>query len=749
MNLFKRLYSTIEKHHFLFIILAYFLVNLLFMHPFWRELFFDKSKIGARYGEVFVAEWAIDKVYQNITSGRNPFARSESVLYPFGTDFTTTDSGNGFFFVFLRPFLSAHQSLSVMVAIGLFFANMGMYLFLRKLRISKSVSFLIGLAFGYMTFLMPRMGHLNYMSIYVFPWFYFCGLSFFRESRKGIKILLSVGIALFFVLSLYLNLYYFVMILLSTSILIIYALLFSRSCFLLKIKGSLKYIFLIFLLIGLFLSPWLKALYETFLFEELPQTVGWGGAIEGSSDLFGYFIPSIYSYFLKGVTVFIGSHFQFAYGIFENFTYPGVFIIFTYMTLFILKLKNKVPNKLYLSIRPYLCVSIIFWILTLGPFLHIFGKWSWLNKVSIPLPYIFFHFLPFMANIRIPGRLIVAFIFFSYIIGGYLFDYVLKTKTHIFRTILFVAFLTIFIIDHYFEINIPPPHFIPNSLYNTIAKDQSNITVMEVPSVVRDGFTYFGNNDALGFIEGQQIHKKQVLAGYLGRIPYFKTNYYQRNPFLGYMGRLMDNNLAHNGGIEKNDFSNWKEIDLKRSIDSINFLDLKYLLIDDNKVFSGSISATFADLGFKKIQQENYFSLWKREPDKKEYLTVDIGGPDDDMFLGVGWNSRDSGFRYAWKKSSVLFKIYKPRKLNLVFNAMSFHEDQSVDIYINKKKVGRIYINQSLKDYTLPINEIFSPGINIINFRFTKTFRPANVIPGSKNRNQYSVKFTKISLMEN
>lgn len=744
--------QLLSKYTSFFILCGYFLVNIAFFNSFWAEIIFDNSKVGARYGEVFVAEWAMDKVYQNIMSGKNPFTHSNAVLYPFGLDFTSTDSGNGFYFVLLRPFFSEHQSLAIIVATGLIFANIGMYLLLRKLGISRMISYLLGLAFGYMTFLTPRVGHLNFMSIYVFPWFFLCGYSLFKEFDQKIKFLFSAGTALFFVLSLYLNLYYFIMIVLSISLFAIYSILFSQKTFLHGIKNNLKYILLSFLLIVIFLIPWLKVLYETYLFEGLPKTNGWGGAIEFSSDLFGFFVPSIYSYFLSPIADFIGIHFKFASRIFENFTYPGLFIIFTFITLFILKLKNKLPNKLYLSIRPYLYISGVFWILTLGPFLHILGKWGLTVddevRIVIPLPFIIFHYLPFMANIRIPGRLIVAFIFFSYIICAYLFDYLLRNKGKRVKTIFFFIFITIFFLDHYFKISVPPPQFIPYNAYKAIANDPSNITVMEAPSVVRDGFTYFGNSNGLEFVEGQIIHNKPVLAGYMGRIPYFKSDYYKRNPLLGFMGRLMDDNLEQNGGVDKSDLSRWKILDYKRSIDSINFLDLKYFLLDDNRTFASTISAELTNLGFNMTLTDDHFSLWQRIPEKKEYLSVDIGGQDDDMFLGAGWNTREEGFRWTWKNSSVMFKVIKPRKFILYFQASSFYKPQKVNIYVNKKKITAVMLPTLLEKFYIPIDQELGEGINFIHFIFSSAYRPSDVILSNNDNRFLSAKFTKVSLEE-
>src|SRR3990167_1951404 len=138
------------------VILIYFLINLLFMRSFWSELIFDRSKIGAVFGEVYAAEWALNHIYENLISLKNPYSHTLDILYPFGANLLVTDAGSGFFFIFLRPFLSIHQAFYVTIALGLFAANIGMYLLLRKLNFSKLIAFILGLSYGYTTYLMVR-----------------------------------------------------------------------------------------------------------------------------------------------------------------------------------------------------------------------------------------------------------------------------------------------------------------------------------------------------------------------------------------------------------------------------------------------------------------------------------------------------------------------------------------------------------------------------------------------------------------
>lgn len=747
----------LKRFSWLLVVIGYAIINIIFnYHLYWHQLITDLSKTGAVYGEVQVYEWALEKFYQILISGHNPFGTSTAILYPFGLNFSLLDLGYGLFFPLLKPFLSTNQTVSVLVVIFLFLANIGMYLLLRKLNFNKVLSFIIGAAYGYMTFLMPRAGHLSYWCHFVFPWFYYCFISLLTNKNNFKKVLSSVGISLFFVLTLWSNFYYFVILLISIFSFIIYFLLLKTKIFFNQIKKLWKHFILIGLLILIFLIPWLKGLYEFFIFDQVPRTQGWGGAIEFGSDLFNYFIPSEYGYLvtkfpilLKPFSLFLNFYTPTARSIFENFTYPGIIILFCFFALIFLY--KKFDKKIKEDIKPFLFTSIVFFILTLGPFLHVFGHWTLTVdegiKIVIPLPYIILHYIPFLNNIRVPGRLIVGFIFFAYIVCAYIINYFLKNKSIRFKQIFFVILFLIFFADQRVTDNVfPPPQIYPYKIFQTIKSDQAKISVLEIPFTVRDGFTYFGSGDAIGMTVGQLLHGKSVLGGYIGRIADYKKNYYRLNPFLGFLGRMIDENLLNNPSIEKNDLINWKNIGLEKSKKTIDFLDIKYIINNDEKSYSASLSAVYQELGYEKKLIDNKYSLWEKRLDQNEYKNIQMDNPADNLFLGFGWYDLENNFRWVDRRSSVMFKIQKPGKYSLNFEAAAFYKDQPVTVYLNKKKVAKINISTEMKEYSVPIFTKFETGINTVYFMFDKYYLPSNVIPGSLDERRLSGKFIKIWL---
>ena len=759
----KQIKNVIKKltGHFswILIIAGYMIINVIFNYRvYWHQLINDLSKTGAVWGEVQAYGWLTNKFYQAIISGQNPFGLIKGIFYPFNFHLGLTDAANGFFFLFLRPFFSVHQSMSIIVAFSLLFANIGMYLLLRTLKFDKLTSFFIGLSYGYMTFLMPRGGHLNYWCIYLFPWFYYCSINLLTNKSEFKKIIFSIGVALFFVLTLWLNFYYFVILLISIFSFAGYFLILKTKIFFIKIKNLWKHFVLIGLLTLFLLIPWLKGLYEVFIFDQVPTTQGWGGAIEFSSDLFNYFLPSEYGYLvtkfpilLKPFSLFLKLYTPNARSIFENFTYPGIIILFSYFVLIFLY--KKFDKKTKEDIKPFLFISVVFFILTLGPFLHVFGHWTLTVdegiKIVIPLPYIILHYIPFLNNIRVPGRLIVGFIFFAYIVCAYLISFFLKNKSTHFKTIFFIIFFVVFIIDQRVTDNIfPPPQIYPNKIYQKIKSDKADVSVMEIPFTVRDGFTYFGDGNAIGMTVGELIHEKPVIGGYMGRVSDYKKNYYRLNPFTGYIGRLIDGGLKNNPIIDQNDLPNWAKIDTEKSKDIVNFLNLKYIIIDDKREYTATLSAVLKEIGFNKEKNDESYSLWTRPVEEIDVLNIEMSDSENVTYLGMGWHNPEGDFRWVEKRSFVMFKTTKQKKYNLNFKASTFNKDQFVTIYLNKKKVAKINISTTIKEYSVPINTKLEEGINKIYFMFDEYYRPIDVIPGSLDERRLSAKFIKIWLVE-
>lgn len=732
-------------------LLIYLIVNLWYYKSFWHELKFDTSTVEARYGEVLATEWGIEQAYQNIVAGKNPFAWRSSAFYPFGTEFASTDSGNALYFIALRPWLSTHQAMSITVALSIYAASVGMYLLLRKLKIGVGIAGILGLAFAYTTFLLPRMGHLTYMSIYVFPWFYLSALTMTGRGKLGKRVLGALGTAFFLAMALYHNLYYFVTLLLSAGLLGGFYGCCRRDEVVEVVKNSWRMIVVGGVAIVAMIAQWLVTLRQVTLFSGLPKTEGWAGALQFSTDLFGMFIPSYYSRYLRGIAVWTDQHWAFAKGIFENYTYPGIMILVTLGIFGYLIIRKKNFGKAKQQVAPWLFAGFWLWSLTLGPFLHVAGRWTKELqegiKLVVPLPFALFHYLPFMGNIRSPGRLAIGYIFVSYIVIGYLWQSWGKRLTKEGKALVFVGLLAVLILDHSIKYSLATPTPLPYQIYEFIKKDPGGGVVQEIPSAMRDGFIYFGNTEGLNFIAGQLIHGKPMLAGYSGRVPSYKFAYYQQNAWLGYVGRMIDPQVVNNGGLDRTDLSKWQELNENEARRAVDFLDIKYIILYPTTPGYTQIVTELPKLGYKKIKEESVAELWSREPTDQEYLSVKIGEPGDELQIAGNWYGRDQGFRWMNSTAQILLKVADKKEMTLHLEGASYHKTQLIKIYLNREFLGSVNLETTRKDNQLLVpRTMLKTGINTIHIIAADSWQPKVVDPTSTDSNLLSAQFSEIYL---
>jgi hypothetical protein len=729
-------FSVYQKYFNFWAIYIYIVTNFLFnFRYFFSQILDDSTHRGSIFGEVWMFEWLTEKFYEKMVSSANPFAAISGIIYPFQIQLGATDAGYGLFLWPFKYLLSTHQALFLIIPLSTLLACFGMYFLMKKVGIRREISFLVGLAFGNMTFLIPRLGHLNYWCIFVFPWFYYCLMSLFKSKRQSSRALFALGMSVFFSLTLWLNFYYFVILCSSIVFLGLYYCLKQRSVCMLYLRQFWTFGFMFLVFVGIFQIQWIIALVDWIRFDQLPVTPGFGGAIEYSSDLINYFIPSAYGYYTDFIGKYIGKHFIFASHIFEDFTYPGVIILVVY-GIYIWQWVIKKKLSFHHRAAPLFWTGIFFVILTLGPFLHIFGKWGILVDDNIrlvfPLPYLGLKYLPFFNNIRVPGRLVVGFIFFAYwVVGLWLNQW---SKRFSAKKMFFVTamIILIVIIDQRYKEEVAPTQVFPWSLYQRIAQDNADFSVFPVPFTIRDGFTYFGDYQATTAHVAESIHHKPMIGGYTGRIADYKKDYYRNDALLGYIGRLIDENKDTNPTVDKQTLSDWTSLDYTKARETIDFLDIKYVVANDLQPYSASISSILKQLGYQQTKKEVGYTLWMKPLISKEFLTIDMSSPSANLSLGMGWDPPNGNKRFMTKNASVMFKITKIRPMTLIFSANSTSNQQKLTVYINKIKLKSIDISTDEKNYSIEIPPlIMAEGINTVHFQ---------------NQQNESIQFSSITL---
>ena len=173
----------------------------------------------------------------------------------------------------------------------------------------------------------------------------------------------------------------------------------------------------------------------------------------------------------------------------------------------------------------------IFALLSLGPFLHVGGRWQFdLDgvKTAVPLPFVLLHYLPFVRGNRAPNRNSVILMLALAVLAGYGTLWVLRRVRGRTRAGVAVALAALILFEHaalplpLSDARIPP-------VYDLIAEEDGPFALLQVPLGWRNSFGVFG-------VERTQIqyyqtrHGKPMLGGNISRAPEFKMAYFRRIP---------------------------------------------------------------------------------------------------------------------------------------------------------------------------------------------------------------------------
>lgn len=723
--------------HWLIIILFFFLVSILFYFNLWAQVVIpDKPNQLTIQGESPIYEFVAETVRNNIISFKNPMTPIDGVLYPFGWRFAIDDMSLifGLYFLPLRLFLNIHQSFILLTILSVIVSCVSMYFLLTLLKINKLISFVIALVFGFTPFVNIRISaHPTYVALYLFtiPTFFFLKLTAANILRK--KIVYSFLLSLSIAISFYTNLYYAVMLMLLTLIFAIFYFFYNSKHLISILKKDLKYFIVSFVTLTIFLIPLIKEAYYIFYLGRVDKASDWNDIISYSADLTNILIPHGNSIIFKEFVNYAAKNNIYISNIFENFIYPGIILLLSILSYVFIR--KNLPKFLL----PLFYTALSFFVLTLGPFLHIFGK-----NLNMPLPYILITYLPIIQMARAPGRFIAPFIFLTSIIAAFTIQYLLK-RTRKYQYLMVLIIIGVFIIDQFVYIAPAPKLTYPNKIYKYLSVKKSLSPLLEIPFSIRDPIKNFGNSNVFWSSYTQLIHNQPIFGAYAGRIPNTTFSYYIRNPLIGTIGQIINsstNPIDYQLHVTKYGIESMRN--------SIDFYDLKYIILKQDEKYSLFLSDLLLSLGFKKVKDDNLYSLWISKP-RKIYLTkVNFVSTLDELALGSGWSDKEEGQKSRWivgKTARVFMKIENTNYKKLIIEAESIVRPQTLKVYVNRHYAGKVYFDNSKKSIQeIDIGNFLKPETNTILLQVKYVHKLSKYIPNSRDDRFLSLRVSSIKL---
>lgn len=702
---------------------------IIFNINIFKEIIQSKTTDTIQLNDGISAEVMIEESYQRLLNLQNPFFIHQT-FFPFEINISFYDPTTTFALLFipLRFLFNTHQSMMIILLLYFLLSEVGMYLLLRRLKVSHSISFIFSLVYTFTPFISVRIPeHYSYTPIYFFPWLFFFMFDFLSTKSSKKKYIISVLFSLLLGMELLTNFYYFI-----TSLLLFFSYI---SFYLVKnLKKTvhilfleLKYIIFMIILFFLFIFPWLWSVQNFFFFGKNDSIPGFGGAVELSADLLSFVTPSesnpFYRFFIIWISSFLPilekyKKFYMSFG--QHFAYAGFIILATYF--YILINWKRLDRTIKKIVLPHLVMSLFFAILLLGPFLKIFKRWFITLdegiQVVMPMPFLILHYIPFLNGMRDPTRLLPAFVFLGCIVSSVVINkQIMKYK---YKKIFITCLFLIFFIDQFY---ITMPRFlqvIPLKIYRKISLDNEKSTVLEIPFTVRDGFRYTGFVHSKMSIYGTLLHQKPIIGGYLPRINDFVFNYYHNLPFINHIAHIIDKG-NYNPYTEKPKdpvivpFS----YPIEDVVKELDFLNIQYIILKNEETYTKTINHIIQTAGYTRALQDKGYDLYSKKI-KPTYLnTINFGSTYDYLSVVSGLSKPVDG-QYRSVNDEIVRLFIKPEHANKFELTGESAKSSIMKVYMNKKMIGTIALTQGKQTYVLPINQTIEDGINEITLKVQK-----------------------------
>lgn len=286
-------------------------------------------------------------------------------------------------------------------------------------------------------------------------------------------------------------------------------------------------------------SPVLIPILRQFLTDDF-SLKGWGEAIALSTDLLGWFTPTVLHPLWGGDLVGELRRVQLRALDTDGTGFRDLNTVFLgWVSLGLALLAAFIYRR---RVAVWIWTSLLFGIFTLGPFLQINGRYRFdLDGVeaTFPLPYALLHYLPIIKANRAPNRNSVLLMLGLAVLVGYACYWVVgigysrwAAKSHDKSPIpapcsLLLAFLAFLILFEHLALPFPLSDARIPAVYEQIAADPRPISVLQAPLGWRNSFGTFGPEKTL-LQYYQSAHGKPMLGGNISRAPDFKLDYFKR-----------------------------------------------------------------------------------------------------------------------------------------------------------------------------------------------------------------------------
>ena len=308
-----------------------------------------------------------------------------------------------------------------------------------------------------------------------------------------------------------------------------------------------------------------------------------GGATAFQADLLSFITPSPLHPFLGPLVQPVAS--RFSGGPAEATVFAG-YLPLVLGLIAATQLRLKEP-----WVRFWCLVLMVFFILSLGPFPRVLG----IGINFIPLPYHLIMRTPILNHLRVPSRFDIMVMLSLAVLSAFscrrLFDW-FASRAH--RSVIFLG-ITLTILFEYLAIPFPTFGASTPAIYEQIAKEPGQFTVLDIPLARTSGTGGIGKFPA-PFMLYQTVHEKKIVGGQISRVPDATIQAFASRPLLRKILEVQGEKLPPDTAEDR---------PVRALLDDLAVLQVRYVIIHRRFTHSRIRDYVEATLPVEKISEEN------------------------------------------------------------------------------------------------------------------------------------------------
>jgi hypothetical protein len=419
--------------------------------------------------------------------------------------------------------------------------------------------------------------------------------------------------------------------------------------------------------------------------------------------------------------------------------------------------------------RAWLAIALIAFVLALGPLLQINGQSLYdLDglRVTVPLPYIVLHYLPFVQGFRAPNRFSLVLLQALAVLAGYGAAWLLvkvsgarrgrtdSGEPHAPRAprpapraplaIALAVVLSVAVIFEHLAVPMPLTDARVPAPYRELAREPEGGAVLQLPMGWRNGFGVFGAEDTR--VEWYQtVHGRPILSGNTSRNPAFKFEYFERLPLL----RAITGIEMYQPPDEATD-----QAARDQAAELMALWDVRYLAVNP------PVAGRYPTIDTWQATQDYALDVIPIDPqplwdaDGVQVYSVqqaavpfpfelDLGNRNTDAYRGPGWSVDEddiAGASGAWVdgREAELFlplRFETAAPVDVVLRVQPFAypsaPQQTLSVEMNGVDLGTQPLAPGWQEVHFSASaDATRSGLNRLWLRFSDSARPSDVLPG-------------------